>query len=226
MASNSAAEVTSGGKERVDKAADILAAAFDSDPVYGYFLHDIPEDRRQLSRHKALHAFIKACALNDGEIVEAADWGSCGVLMPPGRKAENPFTILQAGLIPLVMTVGVTCSRRMIYGYTGTAEELKEKVLSKEETNAFWYVVWMGTATERRHQGLASKVLSYMQDKARGDGRPLWLEATTQNSRRLFSKHGFQDVGEIILGKGVVGPDGAPKKNGEGVTIWGMVWRP
>lgn len=69
-------------------------------------------------------------------------------------------------------------------------------------------------------------ILAYMQDKARRDRRPLWLEASNQDSRRLFAKHGFEDAGEIILGKGVVGSDGIPKEEGEGVPAWGMVWRP
>lgn len=114
----------------------------------------------------------------------------------------------------------------MVFDYTGTAEELKNKALSKEESKAYWYVLLMGTAAERRNQGLASKVLAYMQEKARSEGRPLWLEASNQDSRRLFAKNGFKDAGEIVLGKGIVDSDGIPKEDGEGVTAWGMVWRP
>ena len=84
----------------------------------------------------------------------------------------------------------------------------------------------IGTATEKRHQGLASKIILHMQDKARSDGRPLWLEASSQNSHRLFLKHGFKDAGELTLGEGIVDSNGVPKENGEGVPIWGMVWRP
>ncbi|KAK3374796.1 hypothetical protein B0H63DRAFT_480895 [Podospora didyma] len=84
----------------------------------------------------------------------------------------------------------------------------------------------MGTAADRRRQGLASELLVYMQEQARSDGRPLWLEATTKYSRDLYLKYGFTIVGEAVLGKGKVGPDGLKKKGGEGITTWLMFWRP
>jgi GNAT superfamily N-acetyltransferase len=100
------------------------------------------------------------------------------------------------------------------------------KALTKAEQDKHWYVFIMGTAVDRRKQGLAGALLRYMQDCARSDGRVLWLEATTEYSRDLYSKHGFTSVGEVVLGKGQVGPGGLPKKGGEGVTIWSMYWRP
>lgn len=114
----------------------------------------------------------------------------------------------------------------MIFDYPTAAETLKNSVFSKEENDAYWYVLLMGTLAERRHQGLAGKILLYMQDKARRGNRPLYLEASNQASRQLFLKHGFQEVGEIVVGKGVVGSDGIPKEGGEGVPLWGMIWRP
>jgi len=84
----------------------------------------------------------------------------------------------------------------------------------------------MCTAVDRRREGMAAQLLAYMQDQARGDGRPLWLEATTPLSRDLYAKQGFEIVGEVNLGRGVVGGDGVRKVGGEGITVWGMVWRP
>jgi len=55
---------------------------------------------------------------------------------------------------------------------------------------------------------------------------PLWLESSSEGSRKLYKRHGFEDVDEMTLGIGVVGPDGRAKKNGEGVKTWGMIWRP
>lgn len=94
--------------ERVDRAADILAAAFEEDPVYAYFFHDVPKAKRQEHRRKLIGGFVRASTLNDGEVMEVAGWGACGILMPPGKKAENPLTLLQAGLIPMIMSVGVS----------------------------------------------------------------------------------------------------------------------
>ena len=98
----------------MDRAADILADAFSQDPAYTYFFHDVPQDQRQARRRRAMGGFVKACTLNEGEILEAGDWGSCGILMPPGQRAENPFTLIQAGLIPMIINVGLThCKVRL-----------------------------------------------------------------------------------------------------------------
>lgn len=98
--------------------------------------------------------------------------------------------------------------------------------MTKEEKTGYWYVAIMGTLSDRRRQGLAGELLHEMQDRARGDGRPLWLEATTPHSRDLYTQHGFVLVEEIVIGQGSVGPDGKAKKGAAGFPIWGMVWRP
>lgn len=101
-----------------------------------------------------------------------------------------------------------------------------KEVFTKEEMHKHWYVFIMGTSVDSRRQGLASALLVDMQDRARLDGRPLWLEATTEHSLALYLKYGFQNHGEIILGNGKVGRDGVSKATGEGIVIWSMSWRP
>ena len=65
-----------------------------------------------------------------------------------------------------------------------------------------------------------------MQDIARKDHCPLWLEATTAYSRDIYARLGFETVEEIVLGQGQVGENGLGKNGGEGVKVWAMIWRP
>ena len=74
--------------------------------------------------------------------------------------------------------------------------------------------------------GLCSSLIRHYQSIAANESTPICLEATTAYSRDLYAKLGFQEVDEMLLGKGKVGADGKLKKNGEGVRIWAMVWRP
>lgn len=100
------------------------------------------------------------------------------------------------------------------------------KTFTKEELKNHWYVFIMGTEVSKRHQGLASALIQNVMERARNDKRPVWLEATTRNSHRLYTRQGFQTVGEVVLGKGQVDSDGLSSKGGPGVTIWAMYWRP
>ena len=58
------------------------------------------------------------------------------------------------------------------------------------------------------------------------DGLPIWLEASTGNSRRVYERCGFETVGEIVLGKGTHGIDGAWQTGGPGVVVFPMMWWP
>ncbi|KAI0848449.1 hypothetical protein F5Y00DRAFT_270179 [Daldinia vernicosa] len=237
-------QVTSGGEERVSRVVDILGPAFEFDPVFRFELQNFSLAEQKRILPKLFHSFFFASAINDGMLLEADNFGSCAILMPPGKTNDNFWTVLRAGIIPRLFTIGpAACKvcvpypkmkggresyafKRIVLDYPGGNKAAMAKALTPAEQKAHWYVFIMATAVDRRREGLASALLVYMKDKARSDGRPLWIEATTVESRDLYAKHGFEVVTKVNLGKGQVGPDGLVKKDGEGVTVWPMVWRP
>lgn len=80
--------------------------AFRADPVYAWFLHTFDSSERDVMREKLFRGFFIQCALNNGVFIEAGDFSSCGVFMPPGESAENPWTFLKAGLLPALWNIG------------------------------------------------------------------------------------------------------------------------
>jgi hypothetical protein len=50
---------------------------------------------------------LTAAAMNNAIFDEAGDWKSCGVLMPPGCRVDNPLTFLPAGFISMLWNIGV-----------------------------------------------------------------------------------------------------------------------
>lgn len=48
------------------------------------------------------------------------------------------------------------------------------------------------------------------------DRLPIWLESSTENSRKLYMKLGFETVHEMVLGKGKAAADGTLCEGGEG----------
>ncbi|KAI2782166.1 hypothetical protein F4815DRAFT_463933 [Daldinia loculata] len=226
MSSQRKFQVTSGGEERVGRVVDVLGPAFEFDPIFRFELQNLSLAEQKRILPKLFHSFFFASAINDGMLLEADNFGSCAILMPPGKTNDNFWTVLRAGVIPRLFTIGPAACKRIILDYPGANKAAMAKALTPAEQKAHWYVFIMATAVDRRREGLASALLVYMKDKARSDGRPLWIEATTVVSRDLYAKHGFEVVTEVNLGKRQVGPDGFVKKDGEGVTVWPMVWRP
>lgn len=68
--------------------------------------------------------------------------------------------------------------------------------------------------------------MRYHQGTAQARHLPIWLEATTPASRNFYLSLGFEEVEEIILGKGKVAADASIQPDGPGVPLYAMVWHP
>ena len=63
-----------------------------------------------------MHALLKAAALNDALFEEANDWACTAVWMPPCKRVDNPFTLVQAGFLQCLFKLGVGgCKVRLTY---------------------------------------------------------------------------------------------------------------
>jgi len=90
----------------------------------------------------------------------------------------------------------------------------------------YYYVFFLGTHEDGRGKGFCSAIVKHFQEMAAKDQLPIWMEATTEYSMKLYLKLGFHVVQEIIIGKGKAAADGTKLVDGAGIPFWGMVWRP
>lgn len=81
--------------------------AFRDEPVYTWLLHTFDSSERDSMRERLFRGFFTQCALNNGLFIEAGDYASCGVFMPPGATVENSWTMLKAGLLPALWSMGL-----------------------------------------------------------------------------------------------------------------------
>lgn len=198
--------------------------AFQHDPVVTYLLNNFSVSARQAYLLTYFQRLLGAAGLNAAEFLEADDWASAAVIMPPGSRVDNLWTLIPAGLIGMVYQVGLRGSYRMLGEYVPLADSMKAKGL--RGWKRYYYVFYVATKEEERGRGLSSALLRQVQDGARREGLPVWLEATTVGSMRLYASLGFETVGQVTLGEGIASADGTQKKGGEGVPVWGMVWWP
>jgi hypothetical protein len=112
----------------------------------------------------------------------------------------------------------------MLAEFQPLADASKAKALGDQKS--YYYVFFTGTRLDSRGRGLCSAIMTRYQEIASRDQLPIILEATTTKSMRLYSKLGWEVVDEMVLGKGEASADGLQCKGGDGVKIWGMVWRP
>ncbi|RYP71048.1 hypothetical protein DL769_004761 [Monosporascus sp. CRB-8-3] len=131
-------QITSGGKEYVERTIQVLTPTFEKDPVYTWLLHHLPKPERQSVLPKLFRAFFTQGSLNNGVFVEVDNFGCCGLFMPPGARIENPWTLLQAGLISALFTIGLRSFKRGLLEYSSATKPMLEKALTKEEQKNHW----------------------------------------------------------------------------------------
>ncbi|KAM7190199.1 hypothetical protein V8F20_009821 [Naviculisporaceae sp. PSN 640] len=258
-------DIATGGRELVPQTAELLTRSFLLDPVYNFFLSNCripassqvptstnPDNSNSQSQSQLepkalstlLTGFLKACVLSSkcDTIISVDNFSSVGVLLPPKARIDNPLTILRAGIIPALFTIGPRPFLRAICEFEPAVHKLKTLPggLTPQEIKLrkYWYVFITATEEAKRGRGLCGLLLKEMRravtsaNSTRGSGHdgqgllPLWLEASTEMSRDIYKRYGFKLVGEVTVGKGKVGKHGLPKQGGEGVTVWGMIWRP
>ena len=114
----------------------------------------------------------------------------------------------------------------MLGEYEPAIKRVRKAVLGSRHVERFYHLFFIATREDARGQGLSSALIGKVQAKAREEGLPVWLEATTEYSRGVYAKLGFEAVGTVVLGEGSVGADGLVKTGGSGVPIYCMVWWP
>jgi len=215
---------TSTGTSYIPPTANLYATAFRSDPAITYILGSLPSRE---ARHAYLSEYFTrlttAAALNAAFFSEAASFASVAITLPPGKSVDNPWTLIQAGLFQVLWKLGFTGCWRMLREFEPATKRVRTAVLG---VGLFYYLFFVATREDARGKGLSSALIREVQERARGEGLPVWLEATTEHSARVYAKLGFERVGTVALGEGKVGADGVEKVGGGGVPIYCMVWWP
>jgi predicted GNAT family N-acyltransferase len=180
-----------------DAVAAVLAAAFADDPVFTWCIPDL--DRRV----RALPGFFAMLAeayepLGASHVTETV--AGVALWAPPGQQAIRDEDAEEfAGRIAHI--AGADAGR--IFEVMGLLEEHHPQTPG-------YYLNLIGVDPAHRGGGLGSALLDVALRRCDTDAQPAYLEATSPHNRRLYTRHGFEAIGEIVL------PDGPP--------LWPM-WR-
>lgn len=174
-----------------------LARAFHEDPVFTWVVPD--SERRRARLPAVFEAFAEIYLSHDethlaGDGAGAAMWAPAGV-EPMTEQQEQWFGERQVDIL------GNDADR---------AFALSELFEQQHPQQPCWYLQFMGVTPEQQGHGLGSRLLSTVLQRCDANGTSSYLEATSRHNRRLYQRHGFETVGEIVL------PQGPP--------VWPM-WR-
>jgi GNAT superfamily N-acetyltransferase len=176
---------------------ETLVAAFVDDPVMTWC---IPDSRRRPDILRAFFEIITDVNHPHGEIYTSEPVPVAGaVWVPPGCQPSGEHAEQLAALY-------IEAAEE----YADRAVAILERMDECHPKEPHDYLFLLGTRPEWQSRGLGSALLRAVLERCDREGRPAYLEASSEVNRRLYLRHGFEVTAEIKL------PDGP--------SIWPM-WR-
>lgn len=176
---------------------EVLARAFHDDPVFEWV---VPDEARRAARLPSVFAAFAEVFVPHGETYVASD-GAGGALWAPAGIEPVPEDRAEAFGERLAAALGDDATRAL---------QLDELLDEHHPDQPCFHLQFVGVVPEHRGRGLGSRLLTTVLQRCDASGTPAHLEATSPDNRRLYQRHGFETVGELVL------PDGP--------TLWPM-WR-
>ncbi len=202
MSSPAAAQaVRRAGEADIETVSWILAAAFDDDPVFNWFIRQ--DERHGEAVEKLLRGGVELAVREHGECYLLEDERGAAVWQPPGYE-RPPATPEQR--------------ERLVAGICNTPEgrrrfaqfvELMAEHHPAEPPN--FYLGAIGVLPAVQRGGLGSLLIRAVLDRCDREGIPASLISTRERNLPLYERHGFVVSARVEL------PDGGP-------SMWPM-WR-
>jgi ribosomal protein S18 acetylase RimI-like enzyme len=164
----------------LEVAAEALAAAFYDDPAWIHLMPDAGDRAERLLRFFSDVLSHADPAATDVWVTD--DGSGAAVWKAPGRWSSDPLETVRAG--PSMWRV---FGRRL---------PLATRTLMRVERRhprrpGHWYLQFLGVVPTRQGQGLGSRLMGPLLGRLDVGRLPAFLEASTDRSRALYERHGF-----------------------------------
>jgi GNAT superfamily N-acetyltransferase len=167
-----------------ERAIATITVAFIADPIVRWFIHD---SARYLRYWPPFVRAFGGGAFEHGSADVADDFAGVALWVPPGVGLdEEALGARTAEAVP-------ESEHEEKFGLLGQMDEF-------HPTEPHWYLPLMGVDLPHIGCGLGSALLRHAVARADADGAPCYLEATSPLNKRLYERHGFEQIGLIQAG--------------------------
>jgi GNAT superfamily N-acetyltransferase len=175
------------GPDRIRRCAEVLAAAFEDDPLWVYVIPEVSERIRILP--PAFDRFLRyffmfgEVYVAGDEIIGVAAW------LPAAYWQGTPERDRACGADDLSSVMGIAATRR--FGdYVAFLEQLHERALP----GSHWYLPQLGVHPEHQGHGAGGALLQPILMRADAEGLPCYLETEKLRNVPFYRRHGFENV--------------------------------
>ncbi|MCK4177639.1 GNAT family N-acetyltransferase [Aciditerrimonas ferrireducens] len=180
---------------------EVLAEAFDDDPLACYLFPPAGVRRRGLRRFFRLQ--LRRLLAGAGEVWTTEDLLGAALWVPP--VAERPASLRDLwALAPVLVDL-------LAGGRPTVALRLLADVERARPTEPHWYLATLGTAPRAQGRGIGSTLLQAVLARLDAEGLPAYLESSKERNVPFYARHGFEIVGEA-------------RAKDDPLTLW-LMWR-
>lgn len=194
----------------IKRAGEVIDKAFATTKFQDFlvkYCKNIPlhEKLQETDFENVLGERIEAYHKVGADIVEADDfvavaaWFKPGLNPPLGGISEKFFTEYNQKLAAL---------------------EQKHGMENRED----WHLMLIGRDPTQLKKGSIRKLFEPYLEKAREEKVGASLEAISEHAVKVYEHFGFRVVDKFHMGEGQIGADGKPNPNGEGLSLYFMVY--
>jgi ribosomal protein S18 acetylase RimI-like enzyme len=185
----------------VETLVDVLARAFDDDPVPQWLFRG--DRRRRVGLRKFFSIQLRHTFLERGEVFTTRDLAGAAMWSPPGRARPGWRDLLRlVPVVPYLTGLGRDAPE---------AARLLSAVDAARPQEPHWYLATLGTDPDRQRSGVGSALLQSVLEGVDAQGLPAYLESSKESNLSFYGHHGFDVTGEIRTPRG-------------GPTLW-LMWR-
>lgn len=181
--------ITKVNRDDAQTSGRVLAHAFQDDPVFKWLLPD-PVRRRELlpSVFMAFSELYLPC----DESYIAGNGLAVALWVPPPCQPFSEEALDQLGE-QLAVTLGDDAAK---------AADLDATLEEHHPEEPAFYLPFIGVVPEQQGRGLGSQLLETLLEQCDASGTPAFLDATSPDNRRLYERHGFETMAEVVVARG------------------------
>jgi ribosomal protein S18 acetylase RimI-like enzyme len=156
---------------------ETLSSAFFDVPIFRWF---IPDETRRAAILPAFFTAMCEAYLPWGEIHRSADGLAAAVWAPPGQHMPEAQSAVVGERLAALF--GDDIAR---------LGEIRALLAPGHPTRPHWFLHFLAVRPEAQGRGYGSALLRPMLERADAEGIPAYLDATSEENKRLYLRHNF-----------------------------------
>jgi ribosomal protein S18 acetylase RimI-like enzyme len=172
------------GAGDIDTVAGIIAVSFDHLDVIRFLVPD-PGRRRTVSRDW-YRLYVEHAVGGAGQVVMTEDASAAAVWFDRTGEIKEPedygnrLADLAGNDLPQFVRLDLQMD-------------------AYHPNDPHWHLLFLAVRPDRWNQGLGSKLMNYTHSRLDAEAIPAYLEATSDQNRRLYRRHGYTDMNPPTL---------------------------